>query len=294
MLTRISRMIHLSVPKSRVADAWTKEGIDMEPLIIEDPSAYQGEFSDLQINVMVAPTRDVLISYNFDLTSSSGKLLLPVPGFKSDFLTVGPFPIPLSVRVEGLDVEVDRMEVLPEDGTQVTTDLSIRRLANGNKGILVSGLPDKRCQITVACTLFGACRADILGTELVLGIFPPWGWNTGTISVQIEGALQAGSTWGQKLVAGVHSLQTGRRRGFLEKYRPANNLLRFFRTGNDLSWKFLTENVLETQEIRLRARASRVPFMAPISPLVVWAVVVIIVLGTLAGWLGGLIAEIIK
>jgi len=59
----------------------------MEPLIIEDPSAYQGEFSDLQINVMVAPTRDVLISYNFDLTSSSGKLLLPVPGFKSDFLT---------------------------------------------------------------------------------------------------------------------------------------------------------------------------------------------------------------
>ncbi len=265
----------------------------MEALLLEDSGAYQGEFSQLRVSLMAVPTRDVLIRYSFDFHPSAGKLLIPVPGFKSAFLTVGPFPIPLSVRVEKVDVGVDCVEVTKEDGTQVKPQVSIYRLRNGNKGVHLSGLPSERCKICISCTLFDAGRTDILGTELVLGIFPPWGWKSGTISVQVEGALQAGSTWGQKLVAGVHTLQTGRRRSFLEKYRPANNVLRFFRTGNDLSWEFLTENVEETQEVRLRVRASRVPFMAPISPLVVWAVVIIVVIGILASWLGSLILGII-
>lgn len=265
----------------------------MEALLLEDTGAYQGEFSQLRVSLMAVPTRDVLIKYSFDFRPSSGKLLVPVPGFKSDFLTVGPFPIPISVRVEKVDVSVDCVEVTKEDGTQMKPQVSIFRLRNGNKGVHLSGLPSERCKICISCTLFDAGRTDILGTELVLGISPPWGWKSGTISVQLEGALQAGSTWGQKLVAGVHTLRTGRRRGFLEKYRPANKMLRLFKTSNDLSWEFLTENVEETQEIRLRVRAARVPFMAPISPLVIWAVVTIMVLGILASWLADLILGIV-
>ena len=262
------------------------------PLLLEEPEAYKGNFLWFSITIEVAPTRDIAFIHRFEVKTSSDKILLPLPGFKSEFMTVGALPFPLSVQTQRVEVNIEKA-IIKQNQDRCRPKTELYRLNDGNIGVMVY-LPEqykgRRCKIQIVSRLKDFARSDPLSTELVIGIFPPWGWKKGEMRIELKGALQT-VTLGQKLVAGVHDVKSGRRR---RKYRPKDHIRRLIKMNNDLSWNFSVGEFEYGQEVRLRVRASRIPLMSLVAPLVFSLTFAFLIFGWIIQWIIEGIKSIIK
>lgn len=180
------------------------------PILLDEFDNYSADFSNLVITISTNPIGDVYLTYQFKIKSQSGEVLVPIAGFKSDYLPLtAAIPIPISVKPKEVAVEIIQLRI---NNKVVGPDvIQVFLLKDGNKGIHWQ-LPSNRVtyRITVSCRLPSFVRVAPLSTELVIGIFPPWGWSQGDAEITFKGAL-LNSTWGYKMIAGVHNLTTGKR-----------------------------------------------------------------------------------
>jgi hypothetical protein len=241
----------------------------------------------------------VVVTQRLIASSTSGGILFIVAGFKSRYLQLFSVAFPFSVCADRVEIRIELARTRKPDldtWVDVLEKVELYRLADGNIGILVPLAGKKAHDIELRMRLYDFARSDVLSTELVQGVFAPFGWQDQDILIRVRGTLQTAS-WGVKMVSGVHDCRTGRR--VQGKFRPYGHLWRLFRTGNDLTWDLPRLSFGNGYEVRLRLRASRVPLLAPLSPLlvtgggvmvlVIWLVVRIVtpLMGWVASLLGG-------
>ncbi len=259
------------------------------PVVLpEERAAFTGEFEDLEIKAAVNPLGDVYLTYQFKVKSTTERLLVPIAGYKPALV---PLPliegasIPLLTRVEEVEVEIVKVHVEP----QPAASAQIYQMADGNKGVVLELPKGIKCTVSLVCRISKFTRAEFLGTDLVISIFPPWGWKKEKeVSIEFSGSLIT-SIWGHKLLAAVHHSLSGKRMNkkwkiFGGKIRPGwpfiGTFWRALKPGNFQRWEFSVSSLGDDEEVRLRARAGRFPLLpgALVSPILpAWFLILILI-----------------
>lgn len=239
-------------------------------LLLLEEESFQNEFEDLSIDLRANPLGDLVFTYKVTVKNPQHRVLIPVAGFKYEFGTIGNIPFPLAIRAKRVDAEVYSVEAkdLKDGETKRDIQYEMHRLEDGNQGILIALPPkDTKFQLTVIFGLRQFTRYDPFSTEFVIGVFPPWGWKSGELVLHLNAYLLA-PTLSHKIAIGIHDSVTGAR-----KRNP--KLSNCYRVRNRIRASVEIEELTQKEEIDIRVRASRIPWItpAPIITSLLWGLV---------------------